>query len=66
MASISVGLQEDMELELTSEGSDETPKTVKKETGQSLKTLLSREAKFLDNCKEVKVEGQLCYFILFI
>ena len=45
-----------MDLDLTSEpGEDGTAKTVKKDSGQSLKDLLGREAKFLDSCREVKV-----------
>ncbi|CAL1526416.1 unnamed protein product [Lymnaea stagnalis] len=51
--------EEDMELELTSDGNEETPKAPKKETGQTLKTLLSREAKFLDSCREVKTREYL-------
>lgn len=50
-------LQEDMDLELNSESGEETSslKTPKKETAQDLKSLLSRESKFLDTCREVKV-----------
>ncbi|GFN80649.1 transformation/transcription domain-associated protein [Plakobranchus ocellatus] len=52
--------EEDMDLDLTSEhGEEVSSKTTKKDSGQSLKTLLGREAKFLDNCREVKTHEYL-------
>ncbi|XP_035826346.1 transformation/transcription domain-associated protein isoform X2 [Aplysia californica] len=48
--------EDDMDLELTSESGEESTssKAPKKETGQSLKTLINRETKFLETCREVK------------
>ncbi|XP_055874365.1 transformation/transcription domain-associated protein-like isoform X5 [Biomphalaria glabrata] len=52
--------EEDIELELPSDSSvEETQKVVKAETGLSLKTLLRKETKFLDACKEVKTQEYL-------
>ncbi|RUS77842.1 hypothetical protein EGW08_014394 [Elysia chlorotica] len=52
--------EDEMDLDLTSEpGEDGTTKTAKKDSGQSLKDLLGREAKFLDSCREVKTHEYL-------
>ena len=42
--------------ELTTDTTEDTTKTPKKENGQSLKTLINRETKFLETCREVKVK----------
>ncbi|BFZ01386.1 hypothetical protein BsWGS_04423 [Bradybaena similaris] len=48
--------EEDMDLELTSESGEESMsvKTPKKEKTQDLKSIINRESKFLDSCREVK------------
>ena len=49
-------IHEDMDIsELTTESSEDSAKTPTKENAQSLKTLINREAKFLETCREVKV-----------
>ena len=58
-------LQDEIDIELSGDSSeenatgskDQVPKKESQDPKQSLQLLLQRQAKFLENCREVKVRG---------